>query len=79
MSKILGIYKNDFEEIIHEEKFDSNMSEIYCAHNKKDNRECFLKVMSKEQFQTEDYIFLQERLKNEQNFFCKHYAIQNIL
>ena len=66
MSKFLGKYKVNYEEIVPEDKYVSNMSKFYTAFNKKDKRECFLKVISKEKLQAEDYIFLQERLNKEQ-------------
>ena len=66
MSKFLGKYKENYEEIVPEDKYVSNMSKFYTAFNKKDKRECFLKVISKEKLQAEDYIFLQERLNKEQ-------------
>ena len=66
MKKILGKYKENYEEIVQEDKYESNMSKFYTAFNKKDKRECFLKVISKEKLQAEDYIFLQDRLKKVQ-------------
>ena len=66
MAKILGKYKSDYEDIINEDQNVSNMSKIYTAYNKKTNTSCCLKVISKEKLKTQDYNFLLERLKKEQ-------------
>ena len=66
MAKILGKYKDDYEDLVSEDKNDSNMSKIYTAFNKNDKTECCLKVISKEKLKAHDYNYLQERLKKEQ-------------
>ena len=66
MEKLLGKYKDDYEDVINEERYDSSIGKIYYAHNKNTNSECFLKVINKEKIKNQDYIFLQERLKKEQ-------------
>ena len=66
MAKILGKYKDDYEDLVNEDKNVSNMSKIYIAYNKKANRECCLKVISKEKLKNQDYDFLLERLNKEQ-------------
>ena len=76
MSKILGEFNNDYEEIVSIEdasEVDKKLSEIvtkmtkiYSAYNKKDKRQCCLKVINKEKLNSQDYIFLQERLNKEQ-------------
>ena len=44
------------------------MSKIYSAYNKKTNRDFCLKAISKEKLKTQDYNYLLERLKKEQEF-----------
>ena len=66
MAKILGKYKDDYEDLVNEDKNVSNMSKIYTAYNKKADRDCYLKVISKEKLKTLDYNFLLERLNKEQ-------------
>ena len=66
MSKLLGKYKNDYEDVIYEEQKSTDIIKIYTAYNKKANRECCLKVISKEKLKTLDYNFLLERLNKEQ-------------
>ena len=66
MSEILGKYKSDYQDIVSEDKKDTNMSKIFIAFNKKNNNECCLKVISKEKLKTQDYNYLLERLKKEQ-------------
>ena len=66
MEKLLGKYKNDYEEVLNEERYDSNIGKIYIARNKNTNLDCCLKVINKEKIKNQDYIFLQERLKKEQ-------------
>ena len=73
MSKILGKYKDDYEEVVEEDKFGTGLGKIYSATNKKNGTSCNLKVISKEKIKNQDYIFIQERLKKEQEFqiLCK--------
>ena len=66
MAKILGKYKNDYEDLVYEDVKSNDMIKIYTAYNKKANRECCLKVISKEKLKTQDYNFLLERLNKEQ-------------
>ena len=66
MSKELGKYKDEYQDIISLEKIDPNMSKIYTAYNIKSKRECYLKVINKEKLKTQDYIFLLERINKEQ-------------
>ena len=64
ISKLLGKYKQDYDDIIFEDE--TNMSRIYKAFNKKNNICCCLKVISKEKLKFQDYNFLLERLKKEE-------------
>ena len=66
MEKILGKYKDDYEGVAREEKLETGIGKIYKATNLKNNTDCNLKVISKEKLKAQDYLFLQERLKSEQ-------------
>ena len=66
MLKLLGKYKDDYEELENELKEETSMGTIYRAYNKKNKEKCCLKIMSKEKLKTQDYDFLLERIKNEQ-------------
>ena len=91
MAKLLGIYKDDYKNIIYDSKNDSNMSEIYTAFNIKTNKECCLKVINKEKLKAQDYIYFLERLKKEEelqtlcnsentvNFYRKLETEENII
>ena len=66
MTKFLGEYKDEYEDVSHEDEYETSMSKIYTAYNKKYNRECCLKVISKEKLKIQNYNYLLERLKKEQ-------------
>ena len=66
MKKILGKFKDDYDDVIYEDNYDNNIYKIYSAFNKKNNTECYLKVISKEKLKTQDYNYLLERLNKEQ-------------
>ena len=66
MAKILGKYKDDYEDVVNEDNNETSMSKIYSAYNKKNKRECCLKVISKEKLKIQNYDYLLERLKKEQ-------------
>ena len=66
MSKILGQYTDDYEDIVNEDKFEIGLSKIYMAKNKNNNKYFCLKVISKEKLKNQNYIFIQDRLKKEQ-------------
>ena len=61
MSKILGYYKNEYENIVHLEN--NNKKDIYAAYNKNDNRDVTLKIINKEKFK--DVNLLKEKLNKE--------------
>ena len=67
MSKLLGQYKDDYEEIVNDDKNETGMSKIYSAYNKKTHTECCLKVISKEKLKIQNYDYLLERLQKEQD------------
>ena len=60
----LGQYKEEYEDISCENE--TNMSSLYSAFNILTNKECYLKVISKEKLKTMDYDFLLERLRQEE-------------
>ena len=64
MSSILAQYKDDYEDMHFEDE--SNLSKIYRAFNIKSNKECILKVISKEVIQQVDYDLMMEQLKGEE-------------
>jgi len=64
MSSILAQYKDDYEDMHFEDE--SNLSKIYRAFNIKSNKECILKVISKEVIQQVDYDLMMEQLKREE-------------
>ena len=67
MSKILGKYKDDYEDSSYDDRFEnSNFCEIYYPYNKKNNIECCLKVINKENLKNQDYDFILERINKEQ-------------
>ena len=61
MSKALGKYKNEYEDLIFLET--NNKNDIYTAFNKKDNRDVSLKIINKEKFK--DVNLLKEKLNKE--------------
>ena len=65
MAKILGKYKDDYEDVVNEDNNETSMSKIYAAYNKKNNRECCLKVISKEKLKIQNYDYLLKRLEKE--------------
>ena len=67
MLKLLGKYKDDYEELEKEIKEETSTSTIYRAYNKKDKKKCCLKIISKEKLKIQDYDFLMERIKNEED------------
>ena len=66
MSKKLGKYKDDYDDI--DSIKTTNNSEIYQTFNNKTNEKCILKLISKKQLQKGDYDFLLERIKKEEEF-----------
>ena len=60
----LDQYKDEYEDISSENE--TNMSSLYSAFNTITNKECYLKVISKEKLKTMDYDFLLERLRQEE-------------
>ena len=64
MAEFLGQYKDNYEEVVKNEE--TQMSKIYTAYNKYQNRSCYLKVISKEQMKKGDYDFLLEKIKREE-------------
>ena len=71
MSEFLGKYAEDYEEIIKCEE--TKLSKIYTAYNIKYNRNCYLKLFSKEQMKKGDYDFLMQKVRNEEEItkLCK--------
>ena len=71
MSEFLGKYAEDYEEIIKCEE--TKLSKIYTAYNIKYNRNCYLKLFSKEQMKKGDYDFLLEKIRREEQLtkLCK--------
>ena len=66
MTKILGKYKDDYEDIVYEDNYENGIYQIYTAYNKKNNSECCLKAISKEKLKTQNYDFILERINKEQ-------------
>ena len=66
MSKILGKYKDDYEDVMIIDSETTSLSETYHALNKKNNKLCCLKVISKKKLKLQDYDFLLERINKEQ-------------
>ena len=64
ISEMLGEYKKDYEDLSF--KAENNQSKIYTGFNKKENRECCLKIISKKQLELGDYDFLIEQLRLEE-------------
>ena len=64
MAEFLGQYKDNYEEVVKIEE--TQISKIYTAYNKYQNRSCYLKVISKEQMKKGDYDFLLEKIKIEE-------------
>ena len=62
--QMLGQYYNDYEDIFLDSE--SNFSKIYKAFNIIENRQCCLKIISKEELKKGDYDFNLERLKKEE-------------
>jgi len=62
--EILDKYKNEYEECSLIEE--TNLGFIYNAYNKKAERECCLKIISKKQLQLGDYDFLYNQLNREE-------------
>ena len=66
MAKFLGNYKGEYSEIVYEDNYEDNIYKIYRAETKKNNEECYLKVISKKNLKIHNYDFLLERLKQEE-------------
>ena len=66
MAKILGKYKDDYDDVVSEDNYENCIYKIYSAINKKNNSQCCLKVINKEKLKTQDYDFLLERLNKEE-------------
>ena len=60
----LGDYYKNYSDIYNESE--SNMSKIYKAYNKIDDRDCILKIIDKNELEKGDYDFHVERLKKEE-------------
>ena len=65
ISEILGKYLDEYDEIYEDEE-ETNLSKIYKAINKESQRDCCLKVISKEKLKSFDYNYLLERFKKEE-------------
>ena len=66
MEMILGDYKDDYKDYFKVEKETTGLSETYQALNKKNKKSCCLKIISKEKLKMQDYDYLLERIKKEQ-------------
>ena len=64
MADFLGQYKNNYEEVIKFEE--TQLSKIYSAYNKYQNRTCYLKTISKELMKKGDYDYLLEKINREE-------------
>ena len=64
MNDILEKYNDDYEDIHFEDE--TNLSKIYIAHNKIDDRDCCLKIINKKQLELGDYDFLIEQFNREE-------------
>ena len=62
----LGKYKNDYEELVNDDKDENSMTQIYKGTNKKNNIDVCLKIISKEKLKAHDYNYFLERLKKEE-------------
>ena len=64
MSSILGKYKNDYEDLYFVDE--TNTSKIYRGYNKFNDRNCYLKIISKKQLELDDYDLRLEQLRREE-------------
>ena len=71
MAKYLGNYINNYEDVSEIEV--TQYGKIYSAFNKKENRKCCLKIISKDQLKMGDYNYLLERVNREEQLtkICK--------
>ena len=67
MTKALGKYKNEYEDIMLLEN--NNKNDIYAGYNKKDKRDVTLKIINKEKFK--DINLLKEKLNKEKEIIDK--------
>ena len=76
MSKILGKYKEDYEDIMYLET--NNKNDIYVGYNKKDKRDVTLKIINKEKSNNDN--LLKEKLNKEIEIInsCKSNIILDI-
>jgi serine/threonine protein kinase len=66
LTEILGQYLNDYKDLFSLSEEDSNRGIIYQGYNIKDNRECTLKIISKQQLKLGDYDFLLQQVNREE-------------
>ena len=68
---LLGEYKDDYEDIYFINEFDNY--KIYIAYNKKNQYDCWLKVINKEKLKLDDYDYFLEQIKREEEILllCK--------
>ena len=78
MAEWLGQYAQNYEEILKLEE--TNLSTIYQAFNKKENRTCYLKAISKEKMKKGDYDFLLEKVRREEELtqICRCKNVVNL-
>ena len=78
MAEFLEQYAQNYEDVSIVEE--TNLSTIYQAFNKKDNRTCFLKAISKEKMKKGDYDFLLEKIRREEELtqICRCKNVVNL-
>ena len=78
MVEWLEPYTQNYEEITKNEE--TNLSMIYQAYNKIENRNCYLKAISKEKMKKGDYDFLLEKVRREEELtkICKCKNVVNL-
>ena len=71
MAYFLGQYVHNYEEIFLDDE--TKLSKTYCAYNIIQNKECYLKSISKEKIKKEDFDFLVQKINSEIqiNTICK--------
>ena len=71
MAYFLGQYVHNYEEIIRDDE--TKLSKTYFAYNIIQNKECYLKSISKEKIKKEDFDFLVQKINSEIqiNTICK--------
>ena len=71
IKKILGNYTEFYEDIFLEKTIDNSF--IFFAYNKKNNYNCFLRVIDKEKIKSSNYELILEQIKREEEItkICK--------